>query len=163
MFGDPYRGATQAVKLPAHLRKTFHYLTPSDTHYRIVDCATAAEAGLCRHHAAGFLVPVDVMNKEAQVARYKQEGYRFWEGDGPPQEGHPAGLRVFFFPPGQRCFASRENPHRLSLEKPPTLLVVGGDWRGNPRGESRQHNNIEDFVNDLHTNVDKLNTEIEKG
>lgn len=163
MFGNPYRGASEAVRLPAGLRKTFHYLTPSDTHYRIVDCATAAEAGLCRHYAAGFLVPVDVVNKEEQVARFKSQGYRFWEGDAPVQEGHPNGMRVFFFPPGQRCLPSRENPHRVSLDRPPTLLVVGGDWRGNPRNEGRVHSNLDDFVDDLRTNVDKLNTEIEKG
>lgn len=164
MFGPPrYDAATAALKLPAHLRKTFHWITPSDTHYRIVDCATAAEAGQCRHYEAGFLLPIDVVNKELQKAQLKEAGYRFWEGDAPAQEGYPTGLKVFFFPPGQRCLASRENPHRLSLERPPFLIVQGGDWRGNPRNEKKVHTRIDDWVNDLHSNVDRLNHEIGKG
>lgn len=152
---DMYRSATKALKLPAHLRKTFLWSTPSDTHTRIVDCETAAnDYDECNHFARGFMVQAQPGHdqREIQVARYKEQGYRFYEADG-----------MLYFYPGQRCLASRENPHRVFLDRPPNLAVVGGDWRGNPRGEGRTHTKIEHWVDDLHSNVDKLNTEIQKG
>lgn len=160
-----YSTASKLLKLPPQHRKTFQWSTPSDTHWRIVDCRTAAEYGECKHFAAGFLVPVDpdAGRKEEQKARYKAQGYRFWEGDAPPIDGYPTGLRVFLFPPEQRCFNSRENPHRISLNRPPALSVVGGDWRGNPRNEKVVHTRIEDWVNDLQNNIGAINDEVAKG
>jgi hypothetical protein len=53
-----------------------------------------------------------------------------------------AGLTVFRFESGQRCFAE----HRT---RPDIYLVRDGDWRGNPTGRLRQHTRPEDWVEDM--------------
>jgi hypothetical protein len=53
-----------------------------------------------------------------------------------------AGLTVFRFESGQRCFAEHKtNPERYG--------VRGGDWRGNPTGWTRQHARPADWVEDF--------------
>jgi len=66
------------------------------------------------------------------------------------------GITVFRFESGQRCF--RE--HRT---RPERYLMVGGDWRGNPRGERRVHKTPADWVEDSGEHLQKLVTAIERG
>lgn len=158
--------ATKLLRLPAHARKTFEYQTPEDTHYRRANCKQAAEHGLCKHYAEGFVLPwtpgdtqlIDVLNTL---------NYTYSETDVPPahlQElEFPRGTKFLVFPPEQRCMTSYKVPHRIPLDREPLLRVVGGDWRGNPRGEVRVHDNLENWVDDLHNTTDKIRSEIDKG
>lgn len=158
--------ATSLLRLPPEKRQTFEYATPGDTHYRQANCKEAAERGLCKHYAEGFVIPwtpgdlqlIDVLNTL---------GYSYSLTDIPPEHlqemEFPTGTKFLVFPPEQRCLTSYKVPHRISLEREPLLRVVGGDWRGNPRGDVRTHDNLENWVDDLHNTTDKIRTEIEKG
>jgi hypothetical protein len=70
-------------------------------------------------------------------------------------------LVKFVYGPGNRCFSSHE--HRVPIGRPPRLLVVGGDWRGNPRRERRVHANVDDWVDDARNHQDKIATIIQRG
>jgi hypothetical protein len=53
-----------------------------------------------------------------------------------------AGLTVFRFESGQRCFAEHKT-------RPEIYAVRDGDWRGNPTGRKRQHTRAADWVEDF--------------
>lgn len=158
--------ASKLLRLPPEHRKTFEYATPGHTHYRQATCKEAAERGLCKHYAEGFVLPwlpgdtqlIDVLNTV---------GYTYSYTDVPPehlqQMEFPKGTKFLVFPPEQRCLTSYKVPHRIPLDREPLLRVVGGDWRGNPRGEQHVHTNLDNWVDDLQNTTDKLRREIEKG
>ncbi|WP_225840314.1 hypothetical protein [Streptomyces sp. NK08204] len=60
-----------------------------------------------------------------------------------------AGLTVFRFESGQRCFAEH-------YTRPEIYLVRDGDWRGNPTGRRRQHTRPADWVEDMAENQGRL-------
>ncbi|MFB7440254.1 hypothetical protein ACFC01_18155 [Streptomyces mirabilis] len=60
-----------------------------------------------------------------------------------------AGLTVFRFESGQRCFAE----HRT---RPEIYLVRDGDHRGNPTGRTRQHTRPADWVEDMTENQGRI-------
>lgn len=66
-----------------------------------------------------------------------------------------AGLTVFRFESGQRCFTD----HRTIREK---FYVRGGDWRKN-QGLIRAHANGADWAEDQAEHLDRLKTRIERG
>lgn len=53
-----------------------------------------------------------------------------------------AGLTVFRFDSGQRCFAEHKT-------NPESYAVRDGDWRGNPTGRIRRHQHPADWVEDF--------------
>lgn len=67
-----------------------------------------------------------------------------------------AGLTVFRFESGQRCFAE----HRT---RPDIYLVRDGDWRGNDTGRQRQHTRPEDWVEDMAESLDAVRANRERG
>lgn len=68
-----------------------------------------------------------------------------------------AGLTVFRFDAGQRCFANHQT-------RPELYLVRGGDWRGNPaKVPGRQHANAADWVEDFGEHQQKVHDAREKG
>jgi len=67
-----------------------------------------------------------------------------------------AGLTVFRFESGQRCFAE----HRT---RPEIYLVRDGDWRGNPTGRRREHTRPADWVEDMQENQGRLTDLQQKG
>jgi hypothetical protein len=92
-----------------------------------------------------------------QQAHYirKQSGRAFTESR---TEG---ALTVFSFEAGQRCFDAGN--HRARLDRPELYLVRGGDWRGNPTGEQRQHANAADWVEDFGEHQQRIADQIERG
>jgi len=83
----------------------------------------------------------------------RESGRKFTE------ERTPAGLTEFTFEAGQKCFAT----HELRNSRPERFLVTGGDWRGNPTGERREHVNAADWTEDFALHQDRLKTVIERG
>ncbi len=67
-----------------------------------------------------------------------------------------AGLTVFVFESGQRCFAE----HRT---RPDLFAVRDGDWRGNPTGRVRQHTRPLDWAEDFMEHEDHLADQRKKG
>jgi hypothetical protein len=156
MFGgNHYAAASQLLKLPPHARKTYRFDRPSETHTRVVDCATAAEYGECKHYAEGFLIVLAPgMDVVGHCDRLRAAGYVFTTID--PPEGSTPGSVALFFREGQQCLASRQSPHRIPTDRPPVLSVVGGDWRGNPRGERLVHTSTDSWLNDFTAHQDRL-------
>jgi hypothetical protein len=67
-----------------------------------------------------------------------------------------AGLTVFRFESGQRCFANHET-------RPEIYVVRDGDWRGNPTGRARTHQRPADWVEDFGLNQQRLGDDKQRG
>lgn len=138
--------------LPAAAMKTYALVAPLASHWRPARC----EEVDCANQAAGWRTVIDEATELGQAQAYyvrAQSGRRF-------VETREAGLTVFTFEPGQRCFAA----HQAPLEREPTYLVKGGDWRGNPRGTPlRQHARPQDWVEDFAEHQQQLADRLERG
>lgn len=141
--------------MPVGAYKTYQIVSPVATHWRKATCAEVD----CDHYVNGFRTRVDerleLGQKQAHYIR-KESGRRFTE------DRDDAGLTVFTFEPGQRCFAS--DSHKLPLERPELYLTRPGDWRGNPTGERPyQHTKPEFWVEDFSINQDNLKSRMDRG
>jgi hypothetical protein len=138
-------------KAPVEAMKTYGLRAPLATHFREATCEQAG----CPAFQNGWRTVIDERTDLGQrQARYirKESGRRFeamWEG----------GLTVFLFEAGQRCFGR----HHMPLDREPTYLVLGGDWRGNPTGERRVHQRGEDWRDDMSTSLDATRRRQERG
>ena len=150
---EPFR-VTPAAPVTAY--KTYALSAPIQTHTRPGTCAEVN----CAHWLAGWKTTVDVSTELGQrQAKYivNKSGRKFCETTGFGDINKQ--LREFMFPPGQKCF--RE--HRVSLEREPAFIVRGGDWRGNPMREFRQHANGNDWVEDFAEHTDRIKRLRESG
>jgi hypothetical protein len=140
-------------KLPVEAVKTYRISVPLSTHWRRVSCE---EAG-CHRHAEGWVMIVNENDPGLGQAQghylRKMSGRRF------ATEQLPDGRTKFWFPPGQQCFEE----HRVRNSAPERFLVVGGDWRGNPRNELRVHSRPQDWVEDFALHQDELADRLKKG
>lgn len=140
--------------LPASQMTSFELHQPLETHYRFVSC-TEAE---CAKRANGWQMGFDLTDeRKVQAANAlaviaKRRNMIF-------SHQTLGSVVTFTFQPGQDCF----EPHRVALERDPIAIVRNGDWRGNPRGETRQHSNLENWVDDMQNNLDQVRTIAERG
>lgn len=67
-----------------------------------------------------------------------------------------AGLTVFRFDSGQRCFADHQT-------RPELYLVRDGDFRGNPTGRRRVHTRPSDWVEHMQEEFGRFNDDRERG
>ncbi|MEU2510569.1 hypothetical protein [Streptomyces syringium] len=114
--------------------QTYSIAQPRDTLVR-----AACEQVGCAAWRHGWQSAVDEATElGAQQATYirQRSGRTFRE------QRTGAGLTVFTFDSGQRCFAE----HRT---RPEIYAVRDGDWRGNPTGRTRLHTKAADWVEDF--------------
>lgn len=140
-------------RLGAEAFKTYRIDAPISTHYRPTTCAEVE----CGAHTNGWKTLADETTTQgAGIAAYirRDSGRRF-------VETREAGITVFVFEAGQMCFGASE--HRVPLEREPIFRVVGGDFRGNPRGEAPVTHRPEDWVDSMATHLDSIATAINKG
>ncbi|NUP18434.1 MAG: hypothetical protein HOZ81_20585 [Streptomyces sp.] len=138
--------------LPVEAYKTYRVTSPLATHWRAATCAEVD----CPAHVNGWQSTIDettILGQQQAFYIRKQSGRRFTE------ERPEAGLTRFRFEAGQRCFGQ----HQVPLGRPELYLVRGGDWRGNPTGELRQHTNAQDWIDDFGEHQDNLADQIRKG
>lgn len=136
--------------LPVGAMKTYEIRMPKQTHWREATCAEVE----CPEFQNGWTTRLPRGSELVDVLR--RSGRRFHEITdltSPELE--------FIFEPGQPCF--RATTHRVRVDRPELFVVREGDWRGNPRGTSRQHRRPEDWVDDFATHQDKLATALERG
>lgn len=138
-------------KLPPQFLKSYVLLSPHD---RTV-IAACSEVG-CKHWKEGWVSAVDEWTAtgkmQAEYFRSGRSGREFRELPGRTADGKT----VFRFAPWQRCFREhRTNPERY--------LVRGGDYRGNPRRESRLHKNPADWLEDFTEHQGRLLEAIKRG
>lgn len=139
---------------PEHY-KSYAMRAPLATHWRPADC----EEYECHPFLHGFVTTVDVgtelgkkqyyylshdKSRKASIQRVSQTIFKFVYG------------------PGNRCFAYSD--HRVPIGKPPLLLVIGGDWRGNPRSlRTIVHRTKENWVEDFALHQNKIVERIGRG
>lgn len=140
-----------APRLPVTAVKSYELRSPLATHWRDATCAEVD----CPAHAHGWVTTVDVAT---ELGRQQANYIRLHSGRHFTAE-ETGTLVAFTFPAGQTCFAQ----HKVPLGRPEFYRVVGGDWRGNPRGEVRNHANAADWQDDFANHQDKLATEAQKG
>jgi hypothetical protein len=140
-------------QLPVTAMRTFQILAPLSTHFRAATC----EEVNCLRIINGFMVPVD---ESTDLGRKQAHYIRNLSGRAFTEARDRAGLTVFTFQPGQRCF----DPHRVRADRPERYLTRPGDWRGNPSGRPPvEHTKAEFWVEDFAENQDRIARQIEKG
>lgn len=138
--------------LPPRAMKTYQVVAPQETHFRPATCAEVE----CPHHLYGWRTIVDSATElgQRQIQYIKNEsGRRF-------TSFHvESGLVTFTFEAGQECFVQ----HRIRLDNEALYFVRGGDWRGNPLGETKQHANADDWVDDFANHQQVIADRIKRG
>jgi hypothetical protein len=134
--------------------KSYSMRAPFRTHWRPATC----EEYECEAFRNGFVTTVDLNTDLGQkqynyLSHDKSRSYHM--------QRVSMTLVKFVYGPGNRCFNSQG--HRVPVGRPPRLLVVGGDWRGNPRGDRRVHSNVDDWVDDARNHQDKIARIIQRG
>lgn len=135
--------------IPAAAYKTYELLASTATHRRRATCAEVE----CEHHTHGWATTVQEGSQDEAVIRGAGRHFTL--------ERQADGFLRFIFPPGQPCF--RAGTHTVPLERDPHFLVRGGDWRGNPLGQVREHANGEDWVDDFATHQLRIAEAHERG
>jgi hypothetical protein len=141
-------------KGPVSAYKTYAATAPVKTHWRPATC----EEVRCDAYRSGWVTTVDLATElgQRQAHFIKNDKTRGWS----MQRVGPTVVK-FVFGPGQKCFAA--DGHLLPNNRLSNYLVIGGDWRGNPRGERRRHKNGLDWAEDCAEHVDRINTALERG
>jgi hypothetical protein len=135
--------------LPAHQMVTYRVTAPLSTHYRVMTCAEWE----CDAHLRGWETVAD---EGTDLGRRQAAYIRGASGRRFAEDRDEAGLTRFTFAPGQRCFEE----HRGRNSRPERYLVVGGDWRGNPTGERREHKNPDLWVEDFAGHQERLRRQV---
>jgi len=134
--------------------KSYTMKAPRSTHWRPANC----EEYECAPFMNGFVTTVDLTSDlgQKQYHYLTHDKSRSYSMQRVSME-----IVKFVYGPGNRCFRSDE--HRVPVGRPPKLLVVGGDWRGNPRREMRIHSRVEDWVDDSREHQDKIARLVQRG
>jgi len=135
-------------RLPAIAYRTFRIASPHD---RMV-VAACRDAG-CDHWLHGWQTLADERTDlgQMQAAWIRQHSGRTFR-----EQRTGGGLTVFTFEPFQRCFRDHET-------RPERFITRGGDWRGNPTGEYRQHVRPADWLEDFGQHQQRLVDQLERG
>jgi hypothetical protein len=134
--------------MPVGAYQTYSIKAPSDATVR-----TACESVGCPAWRHGWESAIDESTElgQRQAAYIRQQAGRTFR-----EMRTEAGLTVFRFEPGQRCFAEHGT-------RPELYLVRDGDWRGNPTGRQRQHTRAVDWVEDFGEHQLRLVDQQKKG
>jgi hypothetical protein len=139
--------------LPPQAYQTFQMAAPLATHYRDATCDEAD----CRAWLAGWTTTVD---ESTDLGQRQAHYIRAESKRGFKEQRNEAGLTVFTFWAGQKCFAC----HKVRLDREWRYFVRGGDWRGNPAGvPAREHKRPEDWADDFAESLGKIRDLRERG
>jgi hypothetical protein len=144
-MAEPFRLPAQG---PVGAYQTFSVRSPSD---RMVK--TVCEQVGCQAWRQGWESVIDERTNlgKAQGAYIRgQSGRTFRE------QKTDAGLTVFRFESGQRCFAEHQT-------RPELYLVRDGDYRGNPTGRRRVHVRPEDWVEHMQEEFGRFQDDRKEG
>lgn len=135
--------------------KTYSVRAPLSSHWAKATC----EEVDCDGWLYGFVTTVDVGTELGQrqfhfLTHDKRRSYSM--------QDIGAGLFKFVYRPGNICMNYQE--HRAPIGKPPLLLVVGGDWRGNPlHAPTIRHRSVDNWVEDFSLHQNRITDIIKKG
>lgn len=126
----------------------YRILNPTESHFRPASCAEVN----CEHYLNGWgvrinaLPPEDVHAARTSGRRYKE--VRVAEGE-----------TWLVFEPGQPCF--KEKTHRANIGRTPLYVVDTPSDNG--RARRRIHTSNDSWADDLHSHMDDVLGEINKG
>lgn len=130
--------------------KTWQIAAPISTHWRPASC----EEANCEQYRNGWQVRAEGLTaQELHLATHCGRKYRL--------AAVAAGESYLVYEAGQPCF--RSGTHRVRIEREERFLVTGGDWRGNPRQERREHHNAAEWQEEMAGHLDQLHTAYERG
>lgn len=134
--------------LPAQAYKSYALRRPLRTHWRKASC----EEVNCPDWQHGWVTTVDTSDelgkRRFDFITHDRTRRHSMQHVGPD-------LFKFVFGPGFTCYRAHE--HRTRVDRPPLLLVTGGDWRGNPRRTPAYvHRTPENWVDDFATHQERL-------
>lgn len=140
--------------MPPGAYQTFQVSSPIQTHWRPATCAEAE----CPHYLSGWRTDIDETTDLGAAQAYY---IRHDRSRRHVEDKLPDGRTSFTFEAGQPCFQASQ--HKVPLGRPELFVVRGGDWRGNPTGESYQHTSAESWLDQFACHQDKLAETIERG
>jgi len=129
--------------------QTFQIATPSDGAVR----SACKDVG-CPRYRQGWQSIVD---ERTETGRRQAHYIRWQSGRTIAREQKTSdGRTVFTFAPHQRCFEEH-------WTRPEIYVVSHGDWRGNPSGRVRNHQNSDDWVEHFALNQQALADQAQQG
>ena len=134
--------------MPVQAYQTYQITSPTDRTVK-----AACEQVGCAAWRQGW---DSVIDERTDLGKQQAAYIRGQSGRTFREQKTAAGLTVFRFESGQRCFAE----HRT---RPELYLVRDGDWRGNPTGRRRQHTRPTDWVEDFGEHQLRLVDQQKKG
>lgn len=149
----PQRGFVPPRLGPAHF-KTYALLRPRGSHFRQATC----EEFECDQFINGFELHVDTSTQLGQ-RQYHYVTHDTTRSFVKKRTGQF--IFTFHYPPGNDGFGDAHR-HLMNIQRPPTALVMPGDWRGQT-GDARVHKRLEDWVDDSQNHHDKLATVRQRG
>ncbi|MDX3643098.1 hypothetical protein [Streptomyces sp. MB09-02B] len=144
-MGDPFRLAAQG---PVGAYQTFSVRSRPDGAVR-----TVCERVGCEAWRKGWESVIDERTDlgQAQAVYIRQRSGRTFR-----EAKTDAGLTVFRFESGQRCFAEHQT-------RPELYLVRDGDYRGNPTGRRRVHTRAADWVEHMQEEFGRFGEDRRRG
>lgn len=144
-MGEPFRLEPQG---PVQAYQTFSVRSRPDKAVR-----TVCERVACTAWREGWESAIDERTDlgKAQAAYIRSQSGRTFR-----EMRTEAGLTVFRFESGQRCFADHKT-------RPELYLVRDGDFRGNPTGRVRRHERPQDWVENVQEELGKFNDDRHRG
>ncbi len=149
----PGPGGLQRIMpaIPAEHMKTYRIAAPLATHWRPATCAEVE----CDHYVHGWQTIVPADSPAAEYIRHDRTRRHV-------EERQAGGLAAFSFEPGQQGFAGGHD-HRLPVGRPERFLVVGGDWRGNPRYTPTVERTPDNWVESMQESLDGIREAHKRG
>ena len=144
-MADPFRLPPQG---PVQAYQTFSVRSRPDKLVR-----TVCEQVNCPAWRGGWESAIDESTDlgKAQAAYIRLQSGRTFK-----EQRTQAGLTVFRFESGQRCFADHKT-------RPELYLVRDGDFRGNPTGRKRVHTRASDWVEHMQEEFGRFDEDRHRG
>lgn len=144
-MGEPFRLSPQG---PVQAYQTFSVRNTSDRAVR-----TVCEEVYCQAWREGW---ESVIDESTDLGKSQAAYIRTQSGRTFREMRTEAGLTVFRFESGQRCFAEHQT-------RPELYLVRDGDFRGNPTGQRRVHTRAADWVEHMQEEFGKFDDDRRRG
>ena len=144
-MSQPFRLPPQG---PVQVYQTFSVRTRSDRAVK-----TVCEKVGCPAWRQGW---ESVIDERTDLGKQQAAYIRTQSGRTFREQKTAAGLTVFRFESGQRCFAEHQT-------RPELYLVRDGDYRGNPTGRRRVHTRAADWVEHMQEEFGRFDEDRHRG
>lgn len=142
-------------KMRPEMYKTYSWRQPLSSHWRQATC----EEVDCIDFLNGFVLTVET---DTDLGRKRFDFLTHDKTRSCSIQRLSLGMFKFIYAPGNTCMKAYD--HRIQVGRPPRLLVLGGDWRGNPRNvPTIVHSRMDDWIEDFATHQDMIAERFRRG